>query len=69
VRTTRFWNDLHQLCSKLKGWNPNNLKSFGSTNAKRPKQDHQNRLMSPIPEGGEPQLFFLITLFRNCQFQ
>jgi len=54
VRITRFWNNLHQLCSKSKGWNANNLKSVGSTYTEGPNQDHQNRLMSPMPEGGEP---------------
>jgi hypothetical protein len=25
VRTTRFWNNLHQVRSSSKDWNPNNL--------------------------------------------
>jgi len=33
---------------------PNNLKVFGSMKTKRPKQDNQNSLRSPMPEGGEP---------------
>ena len=28
--------------------------SFRSNKTKGPKQDSQNRLMSPMPEGGEP---------------
>jgi hypothetical protein len=32
---------------------PNNLKLFGSNKIKGSKQDRQNRLMSPISEGGE----------------
>jgi hypothetical protein len=27
---------------------------FGSNKAKGPKQDNQNQLRSPMPEGGEP---------------
>jgi hypothetical protein len=33
---------------------PNNLIVFGSNKARGPKQDSQNWLWSPIPEGGEP---------------
>jgi len=33
--------------------NPNNLKLCDHKN-KGSKQDSQNRLMSPMPEGGEP---------------
>jgi hypothetical protein len=29
-------------------------KSFGSNKTKESKQDSQNRLRSPMPEGGEP---------------
>ena len=33
---------------------PNNLKvSLGSRKTKGPKQDSQNRLRSPMPDGGE----------------
>ena len=34
--------------------NPIDLKVFGSNKTKGPKQDNQNRLRSPMPEGGEP---------------
>jgi hypothetical protein len=33
---------------------PNGIKVFGNTNTKEPKQDSQNRLMSSMPQGGEP---------------
>ena len=32
---------------------PNNIKVFGSKKAKWPKQDSQNRLWSPMREGGK----------------
>ena len=47
VRTTRFWNNFHRVCSK-----PKYLKVFRS---KKIIGTIQNRLRSPIPEGGEPQ--------------
>jgi hypothetical protein len=31
----------------------NNLKEFGNNKTKDPKYDIQNRVMSPMPEGGE----------------
>ena len=34
-----------------------------------PKQDSQNRLRSPMPEGGEHLALLIMTLFRNCEFQ
>ena len=33
---------------------PNNFQNFLSKETKGPKQDCQNRLRSPMPEGGEP---------------
>ena len=33
---------------------PNNLKRFASNKTKGLKQDHQNQLRSPMPEGEEP---------------
>jgi len=30
------------------------IKNFGSNKAKGPKHDSQNRIWSPMPEGGEP---------------
>jgi len=31
--------------------------SFGSNKTKGPKQDSQNRLRSPMHEGGEPEFY------------
>jgi len=45
---TRFWYAQSRKIGK-----PNNL-NFGSNKTKGPKQDSQNRLRSPMPEGGEP---------------
>ena len=42
MRTTRLWKNL--LHSKSKDRKAQKLKSFGSGNAKRPKQNSQNRL-------------------------
>ena len=55
VRTTRFQNNLHQVRSEWKGRKTKQLKTFWSTQIKGSKQDSQNRLLSPMPEGGEPQ--------------
>ena len=42
VRTTRFWNNVHQVRSKQKYLKPNNLKIFGSKKTKgSSKQDRQ----------------------------
>ena len=67
MRTTRFWNNLHQVRSNGK---PNNL-NFGSNKTKGPKQDSQNQLRSPtcMPEGGEPKFLLVFTLFKNSKFQ
>ena len=51
---TRFWNNLDQVRSNRKIGKTNNLKVFGSNKTKGHKQDSQNRLWSPMPEGGEP---------------
>ena len=42
MRTTHFWNNLHQVRSKSK------------VGAKKPKG---NCLRSPMPEGGEPLIY------------
>jgi hypothetical protein len=54
VCTTRFWNNLHEVRSKSKDWKVKKFKVFGTIKAKGPKQDSQNKLWSPLPEGGEP---------------
>ena len=36
-----------------KNGKPNNLNVFGSNKNKEPKQDRQNQLRSPMPEGGK----------------
>jgi hypothetical protein len=52
---TRFWNNLQQVRSIYRYiGTPNNLKVCGSNNTKGPKRDSQNRLRSPMPDGGEP---------------
>jgi hypothetical protein len=43
------------------------IKNFGSNKFKGPKQESQNLLRSPMPEGGEPLFLLKITLFRNCK--
>jgi hypothetical protein len=49
-------NNLHHVRSKQPKYRePNNLKVFGSKKTKGPIQDSQNRLWSPMPEGGEHQ--------------
>ena len=44
VRTTRFWNKLHQVSSNPKDWKPNFKVAKGS------KQNSQNRTRSPLPK-------------------
>ena len=44
---------VHQVRSKPIE-KPNNLKVFGSNKNQRSKLDSQNRLRSPMSEGGEP---------------
>ena len=39
----RFWNNLHQVRSKLKHLKPNNLNVLRSNKAKGPKQDSQKQ--------------------------
>jgi hypothetical protein len=42
ARTTRFWNNLHQVRSKSQNqniWNPDNLKDFESKKTKGPEHD------------------------------
>jgi len=62
VRTKRFLNNLHQVHSQ-------DLKVVGIKKNKELKQDSQYQLMSLMSEGGEPLLYFIITLFRNCIFR
>jgi len=68
VRTTRVWNNLHQVLSKSKIWETKII-TFGSNKTKGPKYNSQNRLRLPMPEGGVPLVFIIITLFRDCKFQ
>ena len=49
MRTTHFWNN-HQ---SQKIGKHNNLNVLGAKQNKGPTQDIQNRLGSPMPEGGE----------------
>ena len=58
---TRFWNNLHQVHSKSKDWKAK--LNFGSNKTKMPKQDTQNRLRSPMPEGGK--YTFLTVLYKH----
>jgi len=54
VRTTRFWNNLHQVQMYAQYRNIgklNHLIVFGSNKAKEPKQNSQNRLWSPMSKG------------------
>jgi hypothetical protein len=44
VRTTRFWNDLHQVTLKIERLERLITWSICSTKTKGPKQDRQNRL-------------------------
>jgi hypothetical protein len=37
LHPTRFWYNLHQVCSSQKLGKPNNLKVFGSKKTKQPK--------------------------------
>ena len=53
TRVTRFWNTLHQVRAKSEDWKANNAKVFDSKKTKGPTQDSQNRLCSPVPDGGE----------------
>ena len=51
---TRFWNNLHQVTLKIERPESQTIKSFGSNKTKVPKQGNQNRLWSPMSDGGEP---------------
>jgi hypothetical protein len=52
----RFWNNLHQLHSKSKYLKAKYFKNVlvlvwaGGNKNKEPKEDSQNRVMSPMPE-------------------
>ena len=54
LHQVRFWNNLYQVTHKIERLERQIISSFGSNNTKGPKQDSQNQLRSPIPEGGEP---------------
>jgi hypothetical protein len=54
VRMAYFWNNPHQVGSKVKTGKPNNLKVFESKITKEPKQDIQNRPTLPLSERGDP---------------
>ena len=47
----RFFNNLHQVAQNQKIGKPNHLQ-FWSNKTKGLKQGSQNRLRSPMPEGG-----------------
>jgi len=49
VRTTRFWNNIHQVRSRSQDWKtPNKSLSILST---MDQQDKQDRVRLPVPEG------------------
>ena len=61
VRTTRFWNNLHQIHSKSKHWKDKWLKSFGSRNT--------SALNQIIYAWGRGTLVLIvITLYRTVNF-
>jgi len=51
VRTTRFWNNIIQMHSKLKIGKPNHFKIFESLGTKKIK-GRQNGRRSPMSERG-----------------
>jgi hypothetical protein len=52
---TCFWNNLLQVPARSrKIGKPNNVKIFRSNKTKGHKQDRQNQLRSPMPDGGDP---------------
>ena len=54
VCLTSFWNNLHQVHSKSKDGTAKYFNVLGGIK-QCAKEDSQNCLRSPIPEGGEPQ--------------
>ena len=55
MRTTLFWYKLHQVYSQIiEIVKPNDLKVFWGNKTKGPEHDSQNRLRSPMADGGEP---------------
>ena len=53
VFTLRFWNNIHQVCSRPKDWKTNwFIRRWEQKKPKRPKQENQSSLM---PEGGDPK--------------
>jgi hypothetical protein len=53
VFTLRFWNNIHQVCSRPKDWKTNwFIRRWEQKKTKRPKQENQSSIM---PEGGDPK--------------
>ena len=52
LHTARFWNNLHQVFAQ--NGKIGKANNFGSNISTGPQQDSQNRLRSPMLEGGEP---------------
>ena len=53
VRTTRFWNNLHQTRSKPKDLKVKHFKVFESNKPQGSKQESRNRIRSPMFMGRE----------------
>ena len=53
VRTTRFWNNLHQTRSNPKDSKVKHFKVFESNKTKGPKQESKNQVRSPMFNGRE----------------
>ena len=53
MRTTRFWNNFNQARSKSKGRGKKIKKIIENMLTKGHKHGRQNRLWSPMSEGGE----------------
>jgi hypothetical protein len=54
VRTTRFWNNLHQVFSMSKDWKAKYIKSFGAWKPKGLNMIAKTQLRSHMYEGGKP---------------
>ena len=68
VRTARFWNNLHQVRSKSKNWKVKQNKMLGSNKTKGPKQDSENRLLSPMSQLTQGKYCLLQIIFLRMQF-
>ena len=67
--TARFWNDLHQVCSKSKDFLERQIiqKCLKATNPKGPKQDSQNwhyLAVDHLTCRGGPMVFFFVQNMR-----